>query len=365
MKAGILTFHFAYNYGAVLQAYALQKTLEEYEVDVSVIDYRVKAIENKNKQVRQDKNFLSNFKEVVSNRFHNSYLNKKHKKFDAFLDNYLNVTDRTYRNYKDIVSLDLDAYVFGSDQIWNPNITGGFDQAYFGGFLPDESNAKRLSYAASIGLSTLTSQQSTDFKRLIDNLDYISLRESQATELVSNLTNKPVSTVLDPTFLLQEEQWNDIIINPSINKKYLLIYSLEENLDMIKSAYNIANKYNLEVIEIKPRKKFRDAKHRIIVESGPREMLGWLKNADIVFTNSFHGTTFSLIFNKNFFVFPHSKVPSRMISLLELLKVEERLVRDSNDIENVNDIDYESTKKSLNYHINESKAYLKQALNKE
>lgn len=368
MKAGILTFHNAYNYGAILQAYALQETLIEKGVETKIIDYRLRQIEEEYKILRFDlvrdlikkKEYVSAAKIIPYNCLNLNSRIKKFNKFKNFSNTYLKLTKKC-NTYSDLNKLDLDAYICGSDQIWNSNITGSINSIYFCGF-NNNKNVKRITYAASMGKNKYSNkQEEREFKNNLENLTHISVRESQLKEYTEKFTNKHVTQVLDPTLLLDKNKWRTISKKINIDGKYLILYSLQINENLLNVAMKISQKYNLKIVVI-GNKSLRQKNDYIVLDNiGPEEFLGLFENCEFVVTNSFHGTCFSIINNKNFYTIPHSSAGSRMKSLLDGLGLKERLIHSEQDVD-LEEIDYELVQLKLDEQIKNSLQFIENAM---
>ena len=293
MRIGILTFHRADNYGAVLQAFALQEYLRLNGHKVEIIDYRAEAISNVYKLLPK-KNFSKNIlKSFISLPFR--FI--RAKLFENFRLKMLFISENSFSEKK-TEFLDYDAIFFGSDQIWNPKITKGFDKVFWGD-LKVKGKPLKIAYAASAGddLNVLKSNES--LKTLLDNFDMISLRESYLTDFLSGIADKTPETVLDPTFLLSEKRWEEIACAKN-KKKYLLLYQMNFNRKARILAEKIAKKRNLKIVEIwNGFNLARSLKSKLFVS--PQKFIDLFKNADFVVTTSFHGTAFSIIYRKNFY----------------------------------------------------------------
>lgn len=367
MKAGILTFHSAHNYGAILQVYALQQILNDKNIEAEVIDYRLKEIDNEYKVLRFDliknlskqKKYTEAVKIMLYNLLHLKSRISKYNKFNNFYKDYLKVTKRC-KNHKDINNLNMDVYVCGSDQIWNSNITGDIISTYFCAFNSDKKT-KRITYAASMGKSKLSREEEAKFRENLKSLTHISVRESQLKEYTEKFTDKPVTQVLDPTLLLNENKWKKISREVSINSKFLILYSLQVNENLLSAAETISKRYNLKIVIIgsKPLKQKDD--YIYLDNIGPSEFLWLFENCDFVITNSFHGTCFSIINKKKFYTIPHSINGSRMISLLNILGLESRLIYKLNKSDIEKDINYEKVYNILNKHRYESLKFIEDA----
>ncbi|KXX85126.1 polysaccharide pyruvyl transferase family protein [Bacillus cereus] len=319
-KAEIITYHFVPNYGAVLQVYALQKILRQYVDNVEILDYRPKAINSTYAPINTNtiKSLISTILSLPS------YLNKR-SKFRLFEKEYLNLSKNRYEVSKDIVGLDADYVFLGSDQVWNFEITDGFDPVYFGR-IKESKASKVISYAASLGKGTLSQGEITIFEEVLRNVDSISVREREAANLLTQCTDKNIEVVLDPTLLLSKEEWNVIPSNANYGE-YVLLYTLADYKETREMAKKIAEYKGIKVIEISGKRKNIKHKysHTVLYNAGPIEFLSLIKNAEFVVTDSFHGTAFSVNFNKQFVTIPHKTRGGRMLGLLQKLNLEHRL----------------------------------------
>ena len=328
MKIGILTFHCAHNYGAVLQCYALQETLRQMGHEVEVIDYRPDYLVKPYKWFdihwfisRNPINAARKFsKEIVLllTRI------KRYRAFEKFISSRLNVSDRV--NFDSIPSK-YDIYIMGSDQIWNPYITHGFEPAYFGKFKFSKEKRKYIAYAASMETKSLGEKAQNFYKQTLKNFDAVSVREFQLATLLQPLTDKKIETVLDPTLLADSSIWNKIAKRPKINQKYVLVYQVRgEKQNILSVANKIACQLNAVVVEVTS--WFSIQFKRIKIQNAaPEEFLGLIKYASFVVTTSFHGTAFSVIFNRPFYCIRlDDGCDTRSMSLLKNIGLENRMI---------------------------------------
>lgn len=342
MKAGIVTFyHNNLNYGALLQAYALKNTIEQLGYETAVVDYQYKQSQPRYQKLSFSLKYLFYPRKLARYILYLSILQKKEdrvKKTENFVKKNLNLTSACCTS-KEIDNLNLDVHICGSDQIWNPEITNGLKVAFFGG----EGKAYKISYAASAGELDKLKKYKGEFVKLLNRMDAISVREYGLFNYIKTNTNYNVTHVLDPSLLLHREDYEIILKQPGKVKPYLLIYSLERDIRMSKLAHFIAKDRGLQVIEI-ANSKTPFCGHKQIFSADPTEFLGWIDQASFVVTNSFHGTAFSIVFRKNFFVIKHETRGARIESLLDGLKLRDRLVENPNDFKytNIPDIVYQN-----------------------
>lgn len=286
-KAGILTFHDADNLGAVLQAYALQNTLEDIcGVDAEIIDYRCEKI-SATKRAKKSGGIKGFLKYIIMSAY---YTVKRHG-FDSFRKEHLRLSDKVY--VKDNVSEcknNYDYFICGSDQVWNPQCTDG-DTTYLLDFV--DENSKKYSYAASIG-NCKFSNADAEWLKLIDEFSRISVREESAAKQLQDFGIKNAAVHPDPVFLLSDEQWKRVMSKRLTDKKYVLVYLVLPDVNVMKAAEEYAEKNGLKLISNKQSAEF-------ILHNSPSEFLSWIFNAECVFTNSFHGSAFSLIMKKKLY----------------------------------------------------------------
>lgn len=364
-KVGILTEHRARNFGSCLQAYALQTALEKLGYEANIIDYRPKAIENSfgvfivdlykqcGNNPKKIMKFLINFVMFMPVRIIREIKFWKYRK-----NRYKLSKEKFAKNANKILEkFDYDAYVCGSDQIWNSKITNGLDEVYFA--RPFSEKSKKISYAASIGLADIDKDKAL-FREYLKSLDVVTVRETTAKDMLQPLSDKEIHTVLDPTLLLNSAMWKEMFLHrkrPS--NKYILVYSLRVDEQMVRYAKKISEEKHMPVIFFDLRKRYgRNSISRFTAD--PSEFLYYLYYAEYVVTNSFHGTVFSTIFEKQFVCVPMQGTSSRMIDLLNLIGLEKRLLSEGFDIDDV--IDYSYARDIINKERERSIKILEEAL---
>ncbi len=284
-KVGILTFHRADNLGAVLQAYALQKSLEQCEnIQAEIIDYKCETVEN-TKRPKKGASLKGKIKSLAML----FYYHIKHKGFENFRKKRLNLSNGVFdKNKIKKCAEDYDIFFTGSDQVWNLECSGN-DMTYFLDFAPE--NKINVSYAASIGAYKYTNEEENQILTLLNRFNAVSVRENTAKLFLENLGISDVSVLPDPVFLLDTDHWKKVMSKRLCRQKYLLVYLIQEDVNVIKSAEVYAKKHGLKIINNKKSIEF-------ILHNSPAEFLSFIYHSECVFTNSFHGTAFSLIFEK-------------------------------------------------------------------
>lgn len=336
MKVGILTFHDAHNYGAVLQAYALKKYIQSLGHDARIINYH---------------------HETIPDGFPKEDNERRWEKFNKFIKKLIDYDTQTYITEEELEKLDIDVWICGSDQIWNTEITRGFNRGFF---LDFGTKGKKISYAVSMGIPCLPTEHEENFKKSINKLHKISVREESLKQYTEQFTDKEVVRTLDPTLLLDEEDYEDLLLKNE-HGDYILIYALGPDERLTKIAQKIAKEKNAKIIELNDNRK-EEYFCEQVSEASPEEFLTLIKNAKAVITNSFHGTIFSIIFRKEFYTITRLNRNSRMENILEIVDMKDRLIHDLKELENVKEQDFEKAYERLEVEKEKSKEFLKKAL---
>lgn len=368
MKIGILTFHYAHNYGAMLQAYALTATLKAWGHDVKIIDYRLPSIE----YVYQKRSFakLVQFFTNQNNSFPIAFLKAvkyyhrenrkkslKWERFEKFSQQFLPKTHRIYKS-SDISSRDVDAIICGSDQIWNAKITKGLAPLYFCEGI--DKKIRRIAYAASAGEGSIDKANEEKFIRLCGNFNSISVREISLSAYMNRLSI-PNTIVSDPVFLLGARQWKELAVIPP-EKDYVLTYSFGEPQGFFSKALEIAHHMRKRLICFSFKKKKLSEEIIQVYDGGPQEFLGYFLNAAFVMTNSFHGTAFSILLNKPFFSLLPQNGGERVCSLLEEIGLSDRIIRTDTPISSIPPIDFNAVTKRFSSLIDDSRSFLQRSI---
>ena len=328
MKIGILTFHDGLNHGAFLQAYASFNFLQKTNNEVCIINY-------KNKYHLQKEGIFQIFN--YRNPFRIIDFFKKRKAFRIDQKKFLLTKFTT--NIEDVISLDLDTVLVGSDVVWNTKIFG-FDKIYFGGL----DKFKQIAYAASFGWSNTDDYQSSIIKG-ISKFSQISVRDNNSKKIIKSLIDFSPKIVVDPTFLCDWKNHEYLTDRVKKYSNYILVYAYNLNKDEINFVKDYAKKNNLKCISIGYRQKWCDEN---LIDVGPFEWLSFFKNASYVVTSTYHGTIFSIIYKKLFYVSINSKIKSRVLSLFRsaniqydyFFNIEKKFYDSANSIDiMLNDID--------------------------
>ena len=356
IKIGIVTFHHIDNYGATLQAYALNKFLQQQGYEAEIIDYRpFKAIKYYMKRlIPIDKSFRLNewsFGNIARAWRMRQFLHLKTK-----------LSPRTFYSKKGLEYLSdkYDVVICGSDQIWCLDSFRGFDASYFLDFVSEETT-RRISYAASFGNSTSLKNHKEEICNLVDKFQTILVRDSNSKNVISTECNADATRVLDPTFIVK---YDDIISPVQIKDNYLLIYRSSE-LTPAQQTFvkSIAEAKKLKIISVG---KYNKIAHTNFVGASPKKWISLFHQASYIVTNTYHGTIFSIISQKLFTVFGLDTKKQKTTDLLSILNLNSRMVTSISEVETVNtqlcDINYESVSKILSTKISESQNSLLEAL---
>jgi hypothetical protein len=346
----------ACNYGAVLQSFALFKYLKNNNLDVQIIDYRPYYVTQEYDGLFYFTSGKLDIKKSINNII--SFVPRKIKKikFIKFLRENVTMTSKQYRNYEDLKNNppESDCYIAGSDQIWNSDISFGIDPAFFLNFV---QSGKKVSYAASMGHAQIPTQDQKFFKKYLKHFNAISVREKTAQKNLEAMGIKNIELTMDPALLLSKEEYMKIAVLPKY-ENYLFIYSLGYNKTIELLASYIAQKLNLRIVSIAGFRNNYTCDHRIRF-AGPKEFLGYMAKASYVLTDSFHGTVFSIIFNKSFStVISILKRGSRIESLLTAAGLYDRIANIENMEQLLKPIDYSQANSLLSKHIDDSKSFL-------
>ena len=355
-KTATITFHRAINYGAVLQAYALQKSILKLNVENELLDYKPNTIYNVYKLIRMDslKNFI---KSCIIFPF---FIYKK-KKFNDFIEKNMYLSKEINKKELNTINFNnnYDLFITGSDQVWNYELIN-MDGSFLLDFVKDKR--KITSYAASFGISSIPEALKGWYIEKLKRFSTILLREKTGKLIVEELINKDEKVVLDPVFLLNQKEWDRVTGKTKFDKikdKYILVY-ISTPLIML-FAKKLSKKYNIPVFFIGNIKFNTNCKFEM--QLGPEEFISAIKNAKIVLTASFHALAFSIIYNKIFFINLNKEKysrASRQIDLMELLEIKNREIADLNEIVPIN---WEKVNEKLEIERNKSLEELKHILN--
>lgn len=364
MKVGILTYHRAENYGALLQAYALRTYLQSLGHDVDFVDYWPDYHNDYFRLFSKKRFFDAGIKGKLFQLYYLFFfggIRKQRKKnLQEFMYKHLGLSEKPkYRTNEDVCD-EFDMVFYGSDQIWRKQgmkSFPGYDFWYWGA---DNVKAKKIAYAASMGTMNVTDADKECIISYLKHFDTISVRENSLKGLLDSLLISS-ELVVDPVFLLGTDEWTKLIAKTQLAEKgYILLYNLLGNEDTVHFAKEMAKERNLKVIEITKKYVPFATGGRYNYTAGVKEFLSLIYHADYVVSNSFHGVAFSIIFQKQFLAIGMGSKHSRVTSLLNQLNLNDRYIIDKEG--NMSPIEYEGVIPLLQKAINSSKSYIENSI---
>lgn len=347
MKIGILTFHRAWNYGAVLQCYALQELLKDFGNDVAVINYKQPWTES----ICKIFDYKKLKKDVLHPRYFCNYIFQtgdrlcQKKIYKDFVSRYLNTTHECDANN---IPAEYDVYIIGSDQLWGLNCLGGkLDGVYMGDFTHRE-DAKVIGYAISSNKESLDTIGVDNIKKYAALFNSLSFREKTLSDYFEILTSIKVRVDLDPTLLSDSQMWDSLVDDKYSKQKYLVVYQVRRSKDLLLKAKRIAKENNWKIVDM--------SNMRYTVEA----FVSLIKYAQCIITSSFHATVFSLIFRKRFYAVKlNDGLDARYVDLLNSINAGEAIVDISFEPSLPPELDYDNIFLSLKKIRKPSIDYLK------
>ena len=374
MKVALLSFHNAYNYGAALQAYALQEAVKSLGIECEYIDYineyRRNAYDVKHEFVSAVKN--KKLKRAIRVALGAPFIIIRSRNFERFYSRHLKKTSETYRCSEEAATLNdkYDKFIVGSDQVWNPENNGG-DMAYLLDFVRD--SRKKISYSSSFGVDSLPYEFHEKYSKALGGFSRLSVREARGVELIKEMTGRDAQLVFDPVFLLEKDVWDDIrqsIKNGGAKKnrrKYIFFYTNRSTQvkDFMSTGY-CSRRQEIHILSshVKPH-DFWNPHTKVTVSMQPENFLNEVAEASLVVTASFHCLAFAIIFQKQFCVLltgNHGK-DERILSLLRLLGLEDRILTQSTKPQDISKpINYTDVNRRIKAARDKSWEYLESAI---
>lgn len=354
-KIGILTFHASHNCGSMMQAYAMQNLLTELGYENEIIDFQnagqrdMYAVIHKNVTV---KNLLRNFVTIL----HFKKISNQWNDYEKFMHNNFSMSSRMYLETIELEDIDscYSKCICGADQIWNITIPDS-DDAYF---LPKKYiNMKKIAYAPSFGSKNIKkySDNSDKYKKYLEDFDCLSIRENNGKKWIKELIGKDVPVVLDPTLMIEKSKYDDICENSNVEGKYIFYYAPSYSRQLDKFVKILSKKYNLKVIVWNASEYYLKSEFingfKLPKKFNPGIYYDLINNAELVVTTSFHGTIFSTICKKKFWILKNGGMygdDDRVITLINQLKISDRLIEPTFD----DNFDYLSDVNYSKYDIN-------------
>lgn len=347
------------NYGAVFQACALGKKIEEigFEPVFLSLTNRNSYADLKKKKVPLKKKLKGFAAGVITKRF------KKKKKERAvkFID-FVNMTQLQcrYRNYTKLEECPpkADVYLSGSDQVWNPKT---LHKELMLAFAPDD--APLISYAASMGCEVVPKNNEETFKKYIQRYDFVSVREDTMADVIKKYTSKPIVQHIDPVFLMTRDQWVSMQkpYKELKFKKYILLYLIEFGKEDVRKVKELRNETGLPLVLVSLSGLKTGFADQVVLDASPEEFLSLLSGAEMVVASSFHGTALSIIFNKPFISVSGKDKPTRIESLLRHFDIEKQNNPERFTVQNAR-VNYEPINRKIEIDRKQAEEYLKLAI---
>ena len=363
MRIAVITRHAIINYGSLLQAMATQQLLRSVGEDCEIIDY-----------IREDESYRNQEKTLLKGKpsFSNNFLKRvvylalrqpesiiAGKRFVKMRKTYLNTT----KLYSDIEQMQndkpqADIYMTGSDQVWGPVMDGTYDSAYCLSFTADCD--RRIAFAASFGRTKLTQETEAFYKKWLSRYAAIAVREDSAVQLL-NSWGLQAKQVIDPTLMLDSAYWGRLTTD--IKKKYILVYQIHNDKKLDRYGKAAAKRVGLPLVRVSAsfHQCVRGGKFKFCPDIGV--FLSYIKNAQCLITDSFHGTAFALNFNTPFVEVLPGETSTRNMSILRLTGLTDRILKDENDVDLAfKPIDFTHANEVLTEKRKESLSILKEML---
>lgn len=368
MKVGLITFHAAYNYGSVLQAFATQKAVYSLGNNCEIINYRFKGQKEFYRLIRFKYGLRTTLSDLIQFPVFKKKMIREYK-FEKFFIKYFVLTDE-FSEPSDILDskLGYDVYLSGSDQIWSKYSSELYyeDWKYIDPYILKFTEKKKIAYASSIG--SMTDMDLNKIKLWISKYDHISMRERSMADRLSKYLNRSIDKVLDPTLLYKADDYISWFNLKYIRDNYILFYSLrgpkvvnEQRRELIQ----LAKRTGFKIYSITPYCYFPNNKYyKNKIESGVEDFLQLIMNSKMIITDSFHGTALSIIFNKDFYSICRGwDTDYRKNDLLNDLGITNRSISNISNCDITSKIDYKQVNEKLDILRRHSFDYLQNAIN--
>ena len=366
-KVGILTTYFASNFGAMLQPFALKRHLEQLGYEVEMIRYEQKPIAEYYNPWKTSPFKSLRPRWIASYLYHLPEMLRRDAEFKRFQYHHIN----SEKGFCSSIPSDKDFYFIGSDQIWNPKHTVGFDDVYFGSF-PVKQGAVKASYAASAENIAYTPDQVSYLKKQIANFDYVSVREKELEDNIRRVTGRQdICTVLDPTMLVNPKVYEEVEhFHPCPGERFIFFYDIRNCKKFADKILTHAKSIHAKLVIVSEMpdnwyKRFAKQHSEVIYApcAGIEFFLGGMKYAEFVYTASFHGSVFAILNHKKFYTLNlHDDKMTRPTHLLRMLGISNRLLSIEDDISGV-EIDYTQVDNLLDEQRRQSRMFVLNVLN--
>ena len=338
---GIITYHHYYNYGTMLQALALQEKVEQLGYQAELIDFKqdnsLSRYEMLKLRIKRMPVYIKERKKYRTLANSREKIKEKNELFEQFYKSYLHVGKKKYTTTQQLMENPpvYDGYVVGSDQTWNPFVANS-PEAFFLPFV--ENNSKKGSYGPSLAVKSLSEEKEKEYRKKLSSFSFLSCREQDGAQLLSRITQKEVKCVLDPTLLLSAKEWGKYCEYQIPKEPYILVYFLGEKSEHRRAVEKIQKLTNWKIISLPAAYLEMENNDYQKVWGGPKEFLSLIRGAALICTDSFHGTMFSIKFQKNFFSFckssdsEESSENSRLYSALNIFGLSNRIIHNMDNL---------------------------------
>lgn len=369
---GIITYHHYYNYGTMLQALALQEKVEQLGYQAELIDFKqdnsLSRYEMLKLRIKRMPVYIKERKKYRALADSREKIKEKNELFEQFYKTYLHVGKKKYTTTQQLMENPpvYDGYVVGSDQTWNPFVANS-PEAFFLPFV--ENKSKKGSYGSSLAVKSLSDEKEKEYRKKLSNFSFLSCREQDGAQLLSRITQKEVKCVLDPTLLLSAKEWGKYCEFEIPKEPYILVYFLGEKSEHRRAVEKIQKLTNWKIISLPAAYLEMENNDYKKVWGGPKEFLSLIRGAALICTDSFHGTMFSINFQRNFFSFckssdsEESSENSRLYSALNIFGLSNRIIHNMDNLtaEDIS-IDYKNVIPILEEQRRDSIEYLENML---
>lgn len=369
---GIITYHHYCNYGTMLQALALQEKVEQLGYQAELIDFKqdnsLSRYEMLKLRIKRMPVYIKERKKYRALADSREKIKEKNELFEQFYKTYLHVGKKKYTTTQQLMENPpvYDGYVVGSDQTWNPFVANS-PEAFFLPFV--ENKSKKGSYGPSLAVKSLSDEKEKEYRKKLSNFSFLSCREQDGAQLLSRITQKEVKCVLDPTLLLSAKEWEKYYEFETPKEPYILVYFLGEKSEHRRAVEKIQKLTNWKIISLPAAYLEMENNDYKKVWGGPKEFLSLIRGAALICTDSFHGTMFSINFQRNFFSFckssdsEESSENSRLYSALNIFGLSNRIIHNMDNLtaEDIS-IDYKNVIPILEEQRRDSIEYLENML---
>lgn len=369
---GIITYHHYYNYGTMLQALALQEKVEQLGYQAELIDFKqdnsLSRYEMLKLRIKRMPVYIKERKKYRALADSREKIKEKNELFEQFYKTYLHVGKKKYTTTQQLMENPpvYDGYVVGSDQTWNPFVANS-PEAFFLPFV--ENKSKKGSYGPSLAVKSLSDEKEKEYRKKLSNFSFLSCREQDGAQLLSRITQKEVKCVLDPTLLLSAKEWGKYCEFEIPKEPYILVYFWGEKSEHRRAVEKIQKLTNWKIISLPAAYLEMENNDYKKVWGGPKEFLSLIRGAALICTDSFHGTMFSINFQRNFFSFckssdsEESSENSRLYSALNIFGLSNRIIHNMDNLtaEDIS-IDYKNVIPILEEQRRDSIEYLENML---